>query len=288
MPHPSHRRAKSPQSREAPLRHTVQKPARARRRITGWLVFGALLAVGLLLVMWQPGQLLSQTPLLAAVPLVIGVAVFAVWRWGGLLQYRKSDIQCLDWAQFQPLLCQFLEKQGYSLSESGNRPGIVDLVVRKDRQTFLVHAKSWKSSKVGVDVVSQLYAAMISRGVGFGIVIGGSKFGRSAQGFARETQIQLIDGASLQQWFAARSAALARRKAEQGRPTVPEPQSQAMDTQNLPEFSPVSTHNEPLVPQCPLCDAPMRQRKARKGRHAGRMFWGCTRHPQCKGLRRLA
>lgn len=38
-----------------------------------------------------------------------------------------------------------------------------------------------------------------------------------------------------------------------------------------------------MVPACPLCGKPMRQRTARQGPHAGQPFWGCTGYPDCKG-----
>jgi len=37
-------------------------------------------------------------------------------------------------------------------------------------------------------------------------------------------------------------------------------------------------------PICPVCGAPMIRRTARKGPHAGKEFYGCSRYPQCKGI----
>ncbi len=42
------------------------------------------------------------------------------------------------------------------------------------------------------------------------------------------------------------------------------------------------------TPACPKCNAPMAQRRARRGNHVGETFWGCTQYPDCKGTRRLA
>jgi four helix bundle suffix protein len=39
-------------------------------------------------------------------------------------------------------------------------------------------------------------------------------------------------------------------------------------------------------PTCPLCGKPMTLRTARKGAHAGSLFWGCTGYPDCKGTQR--
>lgn len=38
------------------------------------------------------------------------------------------------------------------------------------------------------------------------------------------------------------------------------------------------------VPACPLCGEPMCRRTARKGANAGKMFWGCSAYPECKGI----
>ncbi|WP_315827843.1 topoisomerase DNA-binding C4 zinc finger domain-containing protein [Bradyrhizobium sp. SZCCHNG3015] len=39
------------------------------------------------------------------------------------------------------------------------------------------------------------------------------------------------------------------------------------------------------TPTCPRCGAPMLRRTARRGRQAGRGFWGCSRYPACNGTR---
>jgi four helix bundle suffix protein len=39
------------------------------------------------------------------------------------------------------------------------------------------------------------------------------------------------------------------------------------------------------APHCPLCGKIMRQRTARRGKHAGSPFWGCSGYPDCRGTR---
>lgn len=36
------------------------------------------------------------------------------------------------------------------------------------------------------------------------------------------------------------------------------------------------------LPHCPRCDAPLVEREAKKGPHAGRLFLACSRFPQCR------
>jgi hypothetical protein len=38
------------------------------------------------------------------------------------------------------------------------------------------------------------------------------------------------------------------------------------------------------IPDCPRCNEPMALRTAKKGRHKGEQFWGCTHYPHCGAL----
>jgi hypothetical protein len=50
--------------------------------------------------------------------------------------------------------------------------------------------------------------------------------------------------------------------------------------------SPYATATTPHgVPTCPRCGSSMLRRTARRGRQAGRGFWGCSRYPTCTGTR---
>jgi restriction system protein len=250
---------------------------------------GIALAVGLFLWLSRDAGLSSdQTWLSLALPAAVLVAAtIPLLRQRRSTRKQQSDLQAMEWSEFQPLLCQLLEQQGYSVSESGNRPGMVDLVLRKDRRTILVHARSWRSGRLGVEEVRELYAAMVTRSALGGMVVSCGCFDRSAMAFARETQIMLVDGALLQSWRQKHLRQLTRPVPEEPEPARPEPpRPAAMDTNMLSEFAANSTLGPPQVPVCPLCEAPMRERTARKGRHAGRKFWGCTKAPKCKGVRR--
>lgn len=38
------------------------------------------------------------------------------------------------------------------------------------------------------------------------------------------------------------------------------------------------------IPSCPSCGNPMVLRTARKGKNAGKQFWGCSKYPECAGM----
>jgi DNA-binding helix-hairpin-helix protein with protein kinase domain len=50
-----------------------------------------------------------------------------------------------------------------------------------------------------------------------------------------------------------------------------------------PTHTTATSSNIPL--SCPRCGSPMLRRTARRGRHFGRQFWGCSQYPSCTGTR---
>jgi hypothetical protein len=42
--------------------------------------------------------------------------------------------------------------------------------------------------------------------------------------------------------------------------------------------------NNSQAPSCPNCGKPMVMRKTKRGPHTGKMFWGCSSFPNCKGF----
>jgi hypothetical protein len=58
-------------------------------------------------------------------------------------------------------------------------------------------------------------------------------------------------------------------------------QTQYHAPRNIPATPPVDT------PLCPRCSRHMIRRRARRGRHSGQFFWGCSNYPSCRGTRTL-
>jgi hypothetical protein len=46
-----------------------------------------------------------------------------------------------------------------------------------------------------------------------------------------------------------------------------------------------NTDSSETVPHCPVCNALMVKRLARRGVNAGSSFWGCSNYPRCRGTR---
>lgn len=62
-------------------------------------------------------------------------------------------------------------------------------------------------------------------------------------------------------------------------------QSRTLATPILPGSAMSTKTSSSLTNPCPSCGASMVRRTSRKGKYAGRQFWGCSRFPACKGTR---
>lgn len=161
-----------------------------------------------------------------------------------------AAIRGLSWREFEVMVGEALRRQGYTVEETKPGPdGGVDLVLMMRGEKYLVQCKQWKAQKVGVQVVRELYGVMAAEGAVGGFVVTSGAFTAEAATFAAGTNVELVDGVRLSRWFRA-----------QGDGTVKE------------------------HPHCPRCGDLMTPRQPRSG---GKIFWGCTRFPGCRGTRSI-
>lgn len=61
----------------------------------------------------------------------------------------------LSWSEFELMVGEGFRRQGYQVVETGGGgpDGGVDLLLKRDRETFLVQCKQWRAQKVGVQTV---------------------------------------------------------------------------------------------------------------------------------------
>nr|WP_298923879.1 restriction endonuclease [uncultured Ramlibacter sp.] len=165
----------------------------------------------------------------------------------------------MSWREFELLVGEAFRLQGYAVREQGGSgaDGGVDLVLQKDRETYLVQCKQWKAFKVSVQTVRELYGVMAAQGAAGGFVITSGRFTSEAVEWAEGRNIELMDGDQL---FALIQQAKASRTGE-------------------------PTHAATAEPACPVCQHAMVRRKAGKGANAGAQFWGCSQFPACRGTR---
>jgi restriction system protein len=180
----------------------------------------------------------------------------------------RSDVAALyeiSWQDFERLVGEYYRRNGFLVTrEGGNGPDDgVDLVLRKNREIYLVQCKRWRTYKVGVQPVREFYGVMASRGAVGGYFVTSGIYTENAQTFVRGLNIELVDGHKLRRMIDA-----ARKK--------PEISAIQMESQQMA-----------IAPTCPKCGAEMKKRIARQGKNAGKEFWGCIGFPKCTGTRPL-
>lgn len=165
----------------------------------------------------------------------------------------KDVLNDMTWHQFEMLVGEAYRKQGYQVEELGGfgPDGGADLVLTKKGEKVLVQCKQWKAHKVGVKPVRELLGVMVGQGSTGGVVVTSGEFTKDALNFARNNNIQLVDGHTLHQMI--KGIEISKTKPE-----------------------------GPSTPVCQKCGKPMVTRTAKKGAYAGKQFWGCSAFPYCR------
>jgi restriction system protein len=186
------------------------------------------------------------------------VSLVNSWRKRNLLDGQRDlrTIRTLSWREFEELVGEAYRRLGYTVKEnSGSGPdGGVDLTLRKDGDLVLVQCKQWRTMKVGVKTVRELYGVMTAKHASSGSAITSGTFTHEARLFAINKPIKLVDGRGL--------AAL-----------VGHLQRKGMSAESIME-----------IKSCPECGAQMVKRVARRGSRAGEAFWGCSAFPDCRAI----
>ena len=184
------------------------------------------------------------------------ISVLRSWQKSKRLDSQKGidSIRALGWRELEELVGEAYRRQGYSIAENarGGPDEGIDLVLKKDRITVLVQCKQWRSVKVGVNIVREMYGVMTAKKADGAIVITSGLFTQEAKSFAADKPIDLLDGGQLFQLV---------RGVQKG-PGVP-----------------LTATSSKL---CPKCGAEMVLRTAQRGSRPGEKFWGCSNFARCR------
>lgn len=193
------------------------------------------------------------------------ISAFNAWRKRKLLDSQKGmeSIRDIPWRQFEELVAEAYRRQGYAVFEntSAGPDGGIDIRLHKNGQTHLVQCKQWRTYKIGVKVVRELYGVMTAENAASGIVVCSGMYTQEAKNFAADKPIDLVDGPQLERLIAN------------------------VRVSTTPTTSPVNFPTEPSSSQCPHCGNPLVERKASKGKNAGSVFMGCSTFPKCRYTR---
>lgn len=222
--------------------------------------FGIPLATQGKAIFQETGRILSRFAWVAIIFLL--PAAFSI-----LDSYRKrkmldrqtgiDSIRGLSWKEFEELLAEAYRRQGFSVQENASRgsDGGIDLRIQRSSTLYLVQCKQWRSSKVGVNVVREMFGILVAKGAAGAVIVTSGSFTQEARAFARGKPLNLIEGNQLAELIGS----------------VQRPRSVTKDSKivNAPD-------------RCPHCGRPLVLREARRGSHAGNKFWGCSGFPVCR------
>ncbi len=182
-----------------------------------------------------------------------------------------ESIHDLTWQAFEQLLAEAYRRQGYRVRDTGpGADGGVDLILEREGRRTLVQAKQWKTWKVGVQTVRELFGIQTAQRADEAMLVTSGQFTYEARRFADENGVTLIDGDMLVRMIS---------EVQRSRPADTQPAEATMVGQ------PAVAPNKPLA--CPTCGQAMVRRVARRGANVGQAFWGCARFPACKGIRSI-
>ena len=166
-------------------------------------------------------------------------------------QRNIQTVRDLHWRNFEELVAEAYRRQGYRVTEGGfGADGGIDLELRKVDQLTLVQCKQWKTQKIGVNVVREMFGVLTAHQANHFIIISSGTFTQQAIDFAAGKPIELIDGPKL------------------------------LALVNDVQISPQVTIEKPKV--CPKCSGELVERTAKRGPNAGNKFLGCSNFPKCR------
>jgi restriction system protein len=217
-------------------------------------VLNAVARTGPVVALWVALVLLIPAPL----------SLRHSWRKRKLLERQKDleSIRSLGWKEFEELVGEAYRRQGYGVRENaGAGPdGGVDLLLEKDGKMALVQCKQWRSWKIGVKVVREMYGLVTAERAHGAIIITSGMFTQEAKNFAAGKPIDLVEGKQLAELVGS------------------------VQKNAVPSSLNSSAIEDSTTKLCPKCGAEMVLKTARQGKYAGSKFWSCAKFPNCRGL----
>ena len=164
---------------------------------------------------------------------------------------------------------------GYAVQENyrAGADGGVDIRLRKDGNLHLVQCKQWKTQKIGVGIVREMYGLLMAERAASAIVICSGIFTQEAKNFAEGKAIDLVDGSQLESLIGQVKAAPAKASVGRSSMAARAPEKTVRQATNESVSTPDS---------CPKCGGTLMLRTAKKGANAGAQFWGCSMFPKCR------
>lgn len=172
----------------------------------------------------------------------------------------KWVLSQMKWDQFEKILQKFFEQKGYkAILTATGADGGVDILLEKNARREMVQAKHWKTNRVGVAIVREIFGVVQAEGFHRGFIITSGLFTQEAREFSDKVngKVILIDGDLLIEIIKGDS--------------------------NFDKSTNTGIHQVPTDSStCELCGGQMMLRSANK-----KTFWGCDNFPDCRNTKEV-
>lgn len=169
-----------------------------------------------------------------------------------------AALRRIDWFHFEKVIEALYLSHGYTVRRLGGAhpDGGVDLIVTTPDDRFVVQCKHWRKELVGVKNIRELLGTLTDSGIPKGVYVTMRGYSDTARDVGVRNGLVLLDEKQLVELIVALG---------------PDDGAQVVELLNdLRKF-------------CPKCEAEMRLRTAKRGKNAGKQFWGCSDYPKCDG-----
>ena len=266
-----------------------------------WWVSAIIAAVAFVGIAYVFPSVSIESPVWAfAVPLqskatYFGIAVAAIFLLPAAVSYatrirkkrlldRQQDLESirdLPWRRFEELVAEAFRRDGFAVIENvhAGADGGVDIRLRRGGETYLVQCKNWRRRSIGVATVREMFGVLVAESAREVFVVCSGTFTADAVRFAKGKPIHLVDGDMLMEMVVRVRGDDSNAVHASSAPQEPLDATARGQEPDGPE----STH--PGAPRCPSCGGNLVVRTARKGKNAGRRFWGCETFPKCHFVR---
>ena len=81
-------------------------------------------------------------------------------------QTGLDSLRAMSWREFEMLVGEAFRRRGYAIQETGlgGADGGIDLILRKEGKTTLVQCKQWKTQRVDVKIVREMFGLLAHHG----------------------------------------------------------------------------------------------------------------------------
>lgn len=184
------------------------------------------------------------------------------WLKNEKVEWSLEFLMSLEWKRYEEICKEFLTikengKYKVNVTKTGADGGIdLKITDKKDKLIGVGQCKAY-NSKITVEKIRELYGIMASEKAEKGYFFTTSSFTNDCVEFAKEKQIELIDGNQ----------------------QIKIIQSFSQQQQN--QLYKVAKEGDYTTPTCPKCDKKMVKRV---GKEKGNEFWGCANYPKCRNI----